>query len=83
MSEQTPKSGNIVVNKKEFHTSKQAIALSLVDTDKIIVSDKTKYSDNCSKYSIGYLDDDDDDDDDIIRTFIILLIKVSVLYCFK
>ena len=30
MSEQTLKFGNIVVNKKEFHTSKQAIALNSV-----------------------------------------------------
>ena len=40
MSEQTLKFGDIVVNKKEFHASKQGIALSLVDADKIVVSDK-------------------------------------------
>ena len=59
MSEQTLKFGDIVVNKKEFHASKQAIALNLVDTNKIVVSDKFKHSDDGSKYSIGYLNDDD------------------------
>ena len=34
MSQQTLKFGNIVSNKKEFHASKQAIALNLVDTKK-------------------------------------------------
>ena len=37
MSEQTLKFGEIVVNKKEFHASKQAIALSLVKSSKIVV----------------------------------------------
>ena len=53
MSERTLKSSNIVVNKKEFYASKKAIALNLVDTDKIVVSEKFKYSDNGSKYFIG------------------------------
>ena len=52
MSEQTLKFNNAVVNKKEFHTSKQAIALNLVDANKIVVSDKLKYSDDGSKYFI-------------------------------
>ena len=59
MSEQTLKFGNIVVNKKEFHASKQAIALNLVYTNKIVISDKFKYSADGSKYFIGYLHDDD------------------------
>ena len=59
MSEKTLKFGDIVVNKKEFHASKQAVDLSIGDTDKIVVSDKFKNSDNGSKYFIGYLDDDD------------------------
>ena len=44
MSEQTLKFGDIVVNKKEFHTSKQAIALNSVKTGKIPVSYKFKHS---------------------------------------
>ena len=58
ISEKTLKFGDIVFNKKEFHASKQAISLNLVDTDKIVVSEKFKHSDNGSKYFIGYLDDD-------------------------
>ena len=49
MSQQTLKFGGIVVNKKESHASKQPVALSLVDTEKIVLSDKFKYSDNGSK----------------------------------
>ena len=49
MSEQRLKFNDVVVNKKEFHASKQTIALNLVDTDKIVVSDKFKYSDDGSK----------------------------------
>ena len=44
MSEKTLKSGNVIVDKKEFHASKQAIPLNLVDTDKIL-SDKFKHND--------------------------------------
>ena len=36
MSEQTLKFGDTVVNKKEFHASKQAIALDLVNTNKVV-----------------------------------------------
>ena len=68
MSEQKLKFGKVVVNKKEFHASKQAIALSLVDTGKIVVSDKFKYSDGGSKYFIGYFHDDD-----VIRPLCIIL----------
>ena len=46
-------------------------ALSLVDTDKIVVFDKFKYTDNSSKYFSGYLDDDDDDN--IFRLLCIIL----------
>ena len=51
--------GDIVVNKKEFHASKQGIASNLVNTNKIVVSDKFKHSDDGSRYFIGYLHDDD------------------------
>ena len=72
MSEETLKFGNVVINKKEFHASKQAIALNLVDTNKIVISDKLKYSDDGSKYFIGYLHDDD-----IIRPLCIILPQMS------
>ena len=56
MSEQTLKYGDIVVNKKDFHASKQAIALNLANTNKIVVFDKFKHSDDGF---IDYLHDDD------------------------
>ena len=46
MSEKTLKFGDIVVNKRKFHASKQTIALNSVKTGKIL-------------YFIGYLHDDD------------------------
>ena len=61
-----------MVNKKEFHASKQAIALKLVDASKIVVSDKFKFSDNGSKYFIGY-----SHDDDVIRLLCIVLPQIS------
>ena len=54
MGEKTLKFNNIKVNKKEFHRSKQAIDLDLVDTGKIVVSDKFKHSEEGFKYFIGY-----------------------------
>ena len=43
MSEKALKFDNIVVNKKEFHKSKQPIDLNLVKVDQILISDKFKY----------------------------------------
>ena len=54
MSEKTLKFNNVKINKKEFHKSKQAIDLDSVDTDKIVVSDKFKHSEEGFKYFIGY-----------------------------
>ena len=60
MSEQALKFGDIVVNKKEFHASKQAIALNSIKTGKILVSYKFKHSDDGFRYFIGYLHHDDE-----------------------
>ena len=54
MSEKTLKFNNIIVNKKEFHKSKQPIDLSLVIVDRIVIPDKFKHSDNAFKYFLGY-----------------------------
>ena len=72
MSEKTLKFNDVIVNKKEFRASKQPIALSLVDTDKIVVSEEFKHSNSGSKYFIGYLDNDD-----IIRPMCIMLPQMS------
>ena len=72
MSEQTLKSDEIVVHKKEFHASKQAIALNLVNPSKIIVSDKFRHCNDGSKFCIGYLHDEN-----VIRSLYIVLPQMS------
>ena len=72
MSEQRLEFGDIVVNKRGFHASKQVIALNLVNTNKIVVFDKFKYSDDGFKYFIGYLHDGD-----VIRPLCINLPQMS------
>ena len=52
--------------------SKQTISLNLVNTSKIVVSDKFKHSDNDFKYFIDYLHDDD-----VIRPLCIVLPQIS------
>ena len=58
MSEKTLKFNNIEINKNKFHTSKQAIGLDSVTTDKIVVSDKFRHSEEGYKYFIGYKEDE-------------------------
>ena len=70
MSEQTSKFCGILISKSEFNSSKQAIALNLVNTNKIVTSDKFKYRNDGSKYFIGCLHDDD-------------VIRFRVLHCLK
>ena len=72
MNKQTLKFGDIIVNKKEFYASKQAIALNSVNTNKIVVSYRVKHSDDGFKYFIGYLQDDD-----VIRLLCIILPQMS------
>ena len=57
MSEKALKFNNVKVNKKEFHRSKQEIDLDSVETNKLIVSDKFKHSEEGFKYFIGYQED--------------------------
>ena len=70
--ENTLKFCAIVDNKREFHASKQAIALNLVDTNKRVVSKKFKHINDGSKCFIGYLHDDD-----VIRLLCIILPQMS------
>ena len=71
MSERTSKFNNIKVNKKELHKSKQAIDLDSVDTDKIVVSDKFKQSEEGFKYFIGY------QEDEIVKPLCIILLQMN------
>ena len=72
MSEKTLKFDDIVINKKEFHASKQVIALNLVNTSKIVASDKFKRSDDSFKYFIDYLHNDH-----VIKPLCIILPQMS------
>ena len=58
MIEKPLKFNNVKVNKKEFHRAKKAIDLDLVDTGKIVVSDRFKHSEEGSKFLIGYQEDE-------------------------
>ena len=71
MTEKRLKFNNIKINKKEFHKSKQAIDLESVITDKIVVSDKFKHSEDGYKYFIGY------QEDEIIRPLCIILHQIN------
>ena len=71
MNEKTLKFNNIKINKKEFHKSKQAIDLDSVDTNKIVVSDKFKHSEEGYKYFIGY------QEDEIVKPLCIILPQMN------
>ena len=72
MSERAMKFDHVVVNKKVFHASKQAIALDLVESSRILVSDKFNHKENGFKHFIGYLNVDD-----VIRPLCIVLPPMS------
>ena len=71
MSEKTLKFDIIVVNKKEFHKSKQPIDLDLVNLDQIVISNKFKHSDDFLKYFIGYREGE------IVKPLCIILRQMS------
>ena len=71
MSEKTLKFNNIEINKKELHKSKQAINLDSVTTDKKVVSDKVKNSEEGYKYFIGY------QEDEIVKSLCIILPQMN------
>ena len=72
MSKQTLKFSDIVVNKKEFYASKQAILLNSINTNNIVVSYRIKHNDDSYKYFTGY-----SHDDNIIRPLCIILPQMS------
>ena len=71
MSEKTLKFDNIKVNKKEFHKSKQAIDLNLINVDQMAVSDRFRHNDEGFKYFIGY------QEDGIIKPLCIILPQIN------
>ena len=72
MNEKALQFNDVVVNKKEFHASKQAIASNSAETGRIVVSGEFKYSYDGSKYFTGYLHGDN-----IIRPLCIMLPQMS------
>ena len=58
MSSQKIKFGDKEVDKKAFHSSKEAILLDSVDLSKIVVSSRRKLNDTTYKYFCGYLNND-------------------------
>ena len=71
MGTKTFKFNDVEVNKKEFHDSKQPIALNLIDLNQIIISGEFKHSDKGFKYLVGYANDD------IITSLSIVLPQLS------
>ena len=71
MSQKTLIFNSVKINKKESHKSKQAIDLDSVDTNKIVVSDRFKHSEESFKYFIGY------QEDEIIKTLYIILPQMN------
>ena len=67
----TLKFDNIVINRKEFHNSKQPINLDLVNVDQIVISNKFKHSDDGFKHFIGYKEDE------IVKPVCIILSRMS------
>ena len=58
MREKALKFNNIKINKKEFHEAKQTIDLGSIITDKIVVSDQFRHSEEGCKYFTGYQEDE-------------------------
>ena len=71
MNEKTLKFDNIVVNKKEFHKSKQPINVNLVKVNQIVISDKFKHRDYGFKCFICYKQDE------IVKPLCIVLPQMS------
>ena len=54
MNKKTLKFNDIILNKKEFHKSKESIDLFSVNVDQIVVSGKFKNNNKVFKYFFGY-----------------------------
>ena len=60
---------NIILNKKEFHRSKEAIDLFSVNLDQMVVSAKFKNDKNIFKHFIGY------QKDEIVKHYVLFYLK--------
>ena len=71
MSKKKLKFNNVEVNKKEFHASKQPVALNLVNAHQIVVSETFEHNNTGFNHFVAYKDDH------IIRPLYIILPKIS------
>ena len=71
MSKETLTFNNVILNKKEFHKSKEPIDLFSVNVDQIVVSDKFKHNNEGFKYFIGY------QEGEIVKPLCIILPQMS------
>ena len=71
MSSKKIKFGDKEVNKKKFHSSKQAIPLDHIDLKKIVLSNKWKTNDTPYKYLCGYLNND------VIQPLCVILLQMN------
>ena len=71
MIEKTLQFNDIILNKKEFHKSKEPIHLLSVEADQIVVSHKFKFTDDVFKYFIGYKEGE------IVKPLCIILPQMS------
>ena len=71
MTEKTLQFNDIILNKKEFHRSKEPIDLFSVNVDQIVVSYKFKHNKKVFKHFIGY------QKDEIVKPLCIILPQMS------
>ena len=71
MNEKTVQFNDIILNKKEFHRSKEPINLFSVNLDQIVVSYKFKHNKKVFKHFIGY------QNDEIVKPLCIILPQMS------
>ena len=71
MSEKTLKFNDIILNKKEFHMSKEPTDFFSLNLDQIVVSDKVKHNNKVFKYFIGY------QNGEIVKPLCIILPQMS------
>ena len=78
MNEKTLKFNDIILNKKEFHISKEPIDLFSVNIDRIVVFDKFEHNNEVFKHFIGY------QKGEIVKPLCIILPQMSgYIKCFE
>ena len=71
MNKKTLKFNDIILNKKEFHKSKEPVDLFSVNVDQIVVPDKFQHNSKVFKHFIGY------QEGEIVKPLCIILPQMS------